>query len=136
MAALSTVMMTIDITIVLVALPAITADLGLSLSGAQWVINAYSLTFASLMLAAAALSDIIGRRRIFLIGHVLFLGASIGCIVTGTEAGIIIFRALQGAGGALVFGTCTRCSPTPSTPATRTQRPTRRTRRSARAVAR
>ena len=107
MAALSTVMMTIDITIVLVALPAITADLGLSLSGAQWVINAYSLTFASLMLAAAALSDIIGRRRIFLIGHVLFLGASIGCIVTGTEAGIIIFRALQGAGGALVFGTCT-----------------------------
>ncbi len=107
MAALSTVMMTIDITIVLVALPAITADLGLSLSGAQWVINAYSLTFASLMLAAASLSDIIGRRRIFLIGHVLFLGASIGCILTGTEAGIIAFRALQGAGGALVFGTCT-----------------------------
>jgi MFS family permease len=106
-AALSTVMMTIDITIVLVALPAITADLGLSLSGAQWVINAYSLTFASLMLAAASLSDIIGRRRIFLIGHVLFLAASIGCIVTGSEAGIIIFRALQGAGGALVFGTCT-----------------------------
>ncbi|MGP5930722.1 MFS transporter [Corynebacterium glyciniphilum] len=106
-AALSTVMMTIDITIVLVALPAITADLGLSLSGAQWVINAYSLTFASLMLAAASLSDIIGRRRIFLIGHVLFLGASIGCILTGTEAGIIAFRALQGAGGALVFGTCT-----------------------------
>lgn len=106
-AALSTVMMTIDITIVLVALPSITADLGLSLSGAQWVINAYSLTFASLMLAAASLSDIIGRRRIFLIGHVLFLAASIGCIVTGSEAGIIIFRALQGAGGALVFGTCT-----------------------------
>jgi EmrB/QacA subfamily drug resistance transporter len=106
-AALSTVMMTIDITIVLVALPAITADLGLSLSGAQWVINAYSLTFASLLLAAASLSDIIGRRRIFLIGHVLFLGASIGCVLTGTEAGIIGFRALQGAGGALVFGTCT-----------------------------
>ncbi|MEY8565670.1 MFS transporter [Corynebacteriaceae bacterium 7-707] len=106
-AALSTVMMTIDITIVLVALPAITADLGLSLSGAQWVINAYSLTFASLLLAAASLSDIIGRRRIFLIGHVLFLGASVGCVLTGTEAGIIGFRALQGAGGALVFGTCT-----------------------------
>ncbi|WP_260853243.1 MFS transporter [Corynebacterium glyciniphilum] len=106
-AALSTVMMTIDITIVLVALPAITTDLGLSLSGAQWVINAYSLTFASLMLAAASLSDIIGRRRIFLIGHVLFLGASVGCVLTGTEAGIIAFRALQGAGGALVFGTCT-----------------------------
>ncbi|WP_420098195.1 MFS transporter [Corynebacterium sp.] len=106
-AALSTVMMTIDITIVLVALPSITADLGLSLSGAQWVINAYSLTFASLMLAAASLSDIIGRRRIFLIGHVLFLGASVGCVLTGSEAGIIAFRALQGAGGALVFGTCT-----------------------------
>lgn len=100
-------MMTIDITIVLVALPAISADLGLSLSGAQWVINAYSLTFASLLLAAASLSDIVGRRRIFLIGHVLFLGASIGCVMTGSEAGIIAFRALQGAGGALVFGTCT-----------------------------
>ncbi|MDN6510702.1 MAG: MFS transporter [Corynebacterium sp.] len=106
-AALSTVMMTIDITIVLVALPSISADLGLSLSGAQWVINAYSLTFASLLLAAASLSDIVGRRRIFLIGHVLFLAASIGCVTTGSEAGIIAFRALQGAGGALVFGTCT-----------------------------
>lgn len=106
-AALTTMMVTIDITIVLVALPSITEDLGLSLSGAQWVINAYSLTFASLMLAAASLSDIVGRRRIFLIGHVLFLGASIGCILTGSEAGIIAFRALQGAGGALVFGTCT-----------------------------
>lgn len=100
------VMMTIDITIVLVALPAISADLGLSLSGAQWVINAYSLTFASLLLAAASLSDIVGRRRIFLLGHVLFLLASVGCVMTGSEAGIIAFRALQGAGGALVFGTC------------------------------
>lgn len=105
--AISTVMMALDITIVLVALPAITSDLGLSLSGAQWVINAYSLTFASLMLAAASLSDIVGRRTIFLIGHVLFLAASVGCILTGSEAGIIAFRAVQGAGGALVFGTAT-----------------------------
>ncbi|WP_312899363.1 MFS transporter [Corynebacterium variabile] len=105
--AVSTIMMTLDITIVLVALPAIREDLGLTLSGSQWVINAYSLTFASLMLAAASLSDIIGRRTIFLIGHVVFLAASIGCTVTGSEAGLIAFRALQGAGGALVFGTAT-----------------------------
>lgn len=107
MSAVSTVMMTLDITIVLVALPSIREDLGLTLSGSQWVINAYSLTFASLMLAAASLSDIIGRRTIFLIGHVIFLGASVGCILTGSEAGLIAFRAVQGAGGALVFGTCT-----------------------------
>ncbi len=105
--AVSTIMMTLDITIVLVALPAIREDLGLTLSGSQWVINAYSLTFASLMLAAASLSDIIGRRTIFLVGHVVFLAASVGCIVTGSEAGLIAFRALQGAGGALVFGTAT-----------------------------
>lgn len=100
-------MMTLDITIVLVALPAIQEDLGLTLSGAQWVINAYSLTFASLMLAAASLSDIVGRRTIFLIGHAVFFAASVGCIVTGSEAGLITFRAIQGAGGALVFGTAT-----------------------------
>lgn len=105
--AVSTVMMTLDITIVLVALPAIREDLGLTLSGSQWVINAYSLTFASLMLAAASLSDIVGRRTIFLIGHVIFLAASVGCVLTGTEAGLIAFRAVQGAGGALVFGTAT-----------------------------
>lgn len=100
-------MMTLDITIVLVALPAIREDLALTLSGSQWVINAYSLTFASLLLAAASLSDIVGRRTIFLTGHVIFLAASIGCIATGYEAGLIAFRAIQGAGGALVFGTCT-----------------------------
>lgn len=105
--AVSTVMMTLDITIVLVALPAIREDLGLTLSGSQWAINAYSLPFASLLLAAASLSDIVGRRTIFLIGHVIFFGASIGCILTGSEAGLITFRALQGAGGALVFGTAT-----------------------------
>lgn len=105
--AVSTIMMMLDITIVLVALPAIRADLGLSLSGSQWVINAYSLTFASLLLAGASLSDIVGRRTIFLSGHVIFLAASIGCILTGSEAGFIAFRAMQGVGGALVFGTCT-----------------------------
>lgn len=105
--AVSTIMMTLDITIVLVALPAIREDLGLTLSGSQWVINAYSLTFASLLLAAASLSDIVGRRTIFLSGHVIFLLASIGCILTGSEAGLIAFRAIQGVGGALVFGTCT-----------------------------
>lgn len=102
---ISAVMMTLDITIVLVALPAISEDLQLSLSGGQWVINAYSLAFASLMLSVGSISDLIGRRSIFLIGHVLFLGASIGCMYADTETMLIAARAVQGAGGALVFGT-------------------------------
>ncbi|RRO81261.1 MFS transporter [Corynebacterium bovis] len=98
-------MMTLDITIVLVALPSIAKDLDLSLSGGQWVINAYSLAFASLLLSAGSISDIIGRRTIFLIGHVLFLAASVGCVTAGSEGMLIASRAVQGAGGALVFGT-------------------------------
>lgn len=119
--AVSTIMMTLDITIVLVALPAIREDLGLTLSGLLRVINAYSLTFASLMLAAASLSDIIGRRTIFLIGHVVFLAATIGCIVTGSEAGLIAFRALQGAGGALRPRRCCRTPSPPDDSARRTK---------------
>ncbi|WPF68769.1 MFS transporter [Corynebacterium sp. 21KM1197] len=102
---ISAVMMTLDITIVLVALPAISEDLGLTLSGGQWVINAYSLAFASLMLSVGSISDLIGRRSIFLIGHVLFLGASIACMYADSETMLIAARAVQGAGGALVFGT-------------------------------
>ena len=104
-ATISTVMMTLDITIILVALPAMAEDLHLTLSGGQWVINAYSLAFASLLLSAGSMSDIVGRRTLFLIGHLLFLGASIGCAMSTTEEWLIAARAIQGAGGALVFGT-------------------------------
>lgn len=106
-AAVSTIMMTLDITIVLVALPKISESLSLSLSGGQWVINAYSLAFASLLLSVGSMSDVIGRRAIFLVGHVLFLGASIGCSFAQSEEVLIASRAVQGVGGALVFGTCT-----------------------------
>lgn len=98
-------MMTLDITIVLVALPAISEDLKLTLSGGQWVINAYSLAFASLMLSVGSISDLIGRRTIFLIGHVLFLAASVGCLLADSQTLLVASRAVQGAGGALVFGT-------------------------------
>lgn len=104
-ATISTMMMTLDITIVLVALPAIAEDLHLTLSGGQWVLNAYSLAFASLLLSVGSISDVIGRRTIFLLGHLIFLGASIACVLAGTQEALIISRAIQGAGGALVFGT-------------------------------
>ncbi|WP_224400210.1 MFS transporter [Corynebacterium poyangense] len=102
----SAIMMTLDITVVLVALPSIAEDLGLSLSGGQWIINAYSLAFASLLLSVGSLSDIIGRRTLFLIGHTIFLLASIGCLLSDTESMLVGMRAVQGAGGAIVFGTC------------------------------
>ncbi|MCZ9309900.1 MFS transporter [Corynebacterium uberis] len=105
MSTISAMMMTLDITIVLVALPAISEDLKLTLSGGQWVINAYSLAFASLMLSVGSISDLIGRRTIFLIGHVLFLAASVGCLLADSQTLLVASRAVQGAGGALVFGT-------------------------------
>lgn len=105
-ATISAIMMTLDMTVVLVALPTIAEDLGLTLTGGQWIINAYSLAFASLILSVGSLSDIIGRRTLFLIGHVLFVGASVGCMMADTEGFLVGMRAVQGCGGALVFGTC------------------------------
>nr|WP_227659102.1 MULTISPECIES: MFS transporter [unclassified Corynebacterium] len=119
---ISAVMMTLDITIVLVALPAISEDLGLTLSGGQWVINAYSLAFASLMLSVGSISDLIGRRSIFLIGHVLFLGASIACLSADSQSMLIAARAVQGAGGALVFGTSVPLLSDAFTPAEKEER--------------
>lgn len=76
---LAAVLMTLDITVVNVALPEIAADLDAGLTGLQWVVNAYTLVFAALLLPAGALSDRSGRRRMFLTGVALFTAASAGC---------------------------------------------------------
>ncbi len=102
--AVASLMMTLDMTIVLVALPDIARSLTLSLSGSQWVVNAYSLAFATLLLGVGSLSDLIGRRMIFILGQVLFVLASIGCVTADGETWLVVARAVQGAGGAMVFG--------------------------------
>ncbi|MGB3483819.1 MAG: MFS transporter [Mycobacterium sp.] len=92
----------VDGTVVNVALPHIGEDLGAGFSGLQWIINAYTLTLASLILLGGSLGDHFGRRRVFLIGVVWFALASVACGVAPNTEVLIAARALQGVGGALL----------------------------------
>src|SRR5512133_4013082 len=76
-------MIMLDNTVVNVALPSIQNDLGMSPSEREWVFNAYALTFGVLMLRGAKLADLLGRRRIFIVGLVIFTGASLWCGLAG-----------------------------------------------------
>jgi len=95
-------MVVLDISIVNVALPSIQRDLGFSAANLQWVVTAYSLTFGGLLLLGGRLADIFGRRRIFLVGLVLFTGASLLGGFAGNQATLIAARALQGVGAAVL----------------------------------
>ena len=92
----------LDSTIVNVALPTIQKDLHTSQSGLQWIINAYILVFAALILLGGKLGDRFGRKRMFIVGLVLFTGFSVACALSQTAEQLIIFRALQGTGAALM----------------------------------
>ncbi len=100
-------MLLLDITVVSVALPSIQRDLHASLSDLQWVSAAYSLVLAVLLLPAATLGDRLGRRRLFLIGMVIFTLGSLACAIAPTALALDLFRALQGVGGAVLFATAT-----------------------------
>ncbi|NLE80308.1 MAG: MFS transporter [Rhodococcus sp.] len=106
MVGLSAVVMTLDISIVNVALPDIAADFGAGLEQTQWIINAYVLAFAALLLTVGSASDRLGKRRMFLAGHLVFAASSLLCALAQTDAVLIGGRAAQGIGAALVFGTC------------------------------
>jgi EmrB/QacA subfamily drug resistance transporter len=95
-------MVFIDGTLVNVALPALQRDLGASLADVQWVVEAYTLSLAALLLAGGAAGDRFGRRRVFSIGVTLFAIASIGCGFARTIGELIAARAAQGVGGALL----------------------------------
>jgi EmrB/QacA subfamily drug resistance transporter len=101
----ATFMLLLDITIVNVALPKIAADLKASFSDIQWVIDAYALTLASLLLSAGALADLLGRRLVFSIGLALFAFTSLLCALSPSALFLIIARAGQGVGGAIMFAT-------------------------------
>src|SRR4051794_1087926 len=101
----ATFMLLIDITIVNVALPAIAHDLGSSFTDLQWVVDAYALSLASLLLTAGSLADLFGRRRLFVIGLALFTLASLLCGLATTPAFLTWARAIQGVGGAAMFAT-------------------------------
>jgi len=96
-------MIMIDNTVVNVALPSIQRSLDAGISQLEWVVNGYALTFAVLMLTGGKLADLLGRRKIFLIGLVLFTGTSLACGLAGSASELIAWRALQGAGAALMM---------------------------------
>ena len=94
-------MIVLDATIVNVALPTIKDDLGFSQSNLAWVVNAYLIAFGGLLLLAGRLGDLIGQRRIFLIGLAVFTAASALCAVSQSQEMLIGARFVQGAGGAI-----------------------------------
>src|SRR5918992_4043730 len=102
---LSIFMLLLDITVVNVALPDIRRELGASFSDLQWVVDAYALGLAGLMLAMGSLADLLGRRRIFVIGLGLFVLASLVCGLSTTPTMLNLFRGAQGIGGAMMFAT-------------------------------
>lgn len=102
-ASLPMFMSTLDNLVVTSALPVLSTELGASLTDLQWVVNAYTLTFATLMIAATTLGDRWGRRRTFLGGLVLFSLASVGAALSGSPEALIAARAVQGVGAAAIM---------------------------------
>src|SRR5436190_8930457 len=101
----TTFMLLVDITIVNVALPSVQRELHASLSGLQWVVDAYAITLAALILTAGALADRYGRRLLYAVGVVAFSAASFLCGVAWNIVALDVARVLQGIGGAALFAT-------------------------------
>jgi EmrB/QacA subfamily drug resistance transporter len=95
-------MTVLDVSIVNVALPTIGRDLDFSRENLQWVITAYALTFGGFLLLGGRAADLLGRRRVFMVGVVLFSLASLTCGLSKTEGVLIAARAVQGVGGAII----------------------------------
>jgi EmrB/QacA subfamily drug resistance transporter len=98
-------MVLLDATIVLVALPSIGADLGFSERGLQWVLSAYALAYGGLLLLGGRAADLLGRRRLFMTGVLLFTGASLMCGLAWSPAALLSARVVQGVGGAIMTPT-------------------------------
>jgi EmrB/QacA subfamily drug resistance transporter len=98
-------MVVLDATIVNVALPGIQSALGFSGSGLEWVVNAYALTFGGLLLLGGRAGDLLGRRRVFIAGVILFSVASLAGGFATSQAWLLAARALQGVGGAITAPT-------------------------------
>jgi EmrB/QacA subfamily drug resistance transporter len=99
---LSLLMISMDSTIVNVALPAIRLDLGASISGLQWIIDAYTLVFASLLILGGSMADRLGRRRIFQTGMMLFALGSLLCSLATDIRSLILFRVVQALGATML----------------------------------
>src|SRR5437868_3788365 len=98
-------MLLLDVTIVNVALPSIERDLGAGFSDLQWVIDAYALTLAGVLLAAGSLGDKVGRKLVFMLGLAIFTASSLACGLAPAPLLLPLSRATQGIGAAMMFGT-------------------------------
>src|ERR1700722_19917611 len=96
-------MASLDNLVVSTALPVIREHLHAGLSGLEWTVNAYTLTFAVLLLSAAAIGERFGRRRIFVLGIAVFTGASALAAIAPSISVLVLARAIQGAGGAMIM---------------------------------
>ena len=98
-------MVILDASIVFVALPSIGGDLGFSDQGLQWVVSAYALTFGGLLLLGGRAADLLGRRRVFMVGLAVFASASLLCGLAWSPAALLGARAIQGVGAAIMTPT-------------------------------
>src|SRR5581483_11105422 len=92
----------IDSTVVNVALPAIQSSFHTTVVGVQWVVESYGLFLGALILVGGSLGDLFGRRRVFLVGVVIFGVASLACALASTITALIVARSIQGVGAALL----------------------------------
>lgn len=102
---LAQMLLMLDVTIVIVALPDIARDLSGDLQSMQLIVDIYALTLAALLLNTGALADRVGRRRVFVVGLLVFGAASALCGIAGSPAALIAARGVQGIGGAMLFST-------------------------------
>ena len=94
-------MIVLDVTVVNVALPSIQDDLGFSQTNLAWVVNAYLISFGGLLLLSGRIGDLVGRRRVFMVGLALFTVASLACGFAQSQGVLIAARFMQGIGGAM-----------------------------------
>jgi EmrB/QacA subfamily drug resistance transporter len=94
-------MIVLDVTVVNVALPNIQSDLGFAQSSLAWVVNAYLIAFGGLLLLAGRLGDLLGRRRVFMVGLIVFTTASLVCGISDGQGMLVTARFIQGVGGAM-----------------------------------
>ena len=102
---LGTFMLLIDVTIVNVALPSMVKDLNASFASVQWVVDAYALVLAALVLGTGSIADLAGRRRTYIVGVALFAASSFACGIAPNPVVLVASRAVQGVGGAAMFAT-------------------------------
>src|ERR1700753_1080675 len=102
-ASLAFVVSQLDVSIVNIALPQISKSLSAGVSSLQWIVDAYAIAFAVLMLSAGGMSDLLGSKRLFQLGILIFGLASVGCGLAWSPAALIGFRALQGVGSATMI---------------------------------